>query len=109
MTGFNGVVTAVCFAQTNPDPEMRSAVTLTEDVLGIIDGLVLRVITALQFWNPFDPATVDPVTGAMNTYLREPCRMTDGGFGLNPIDAGDAWWVSAPIDFECKLTSAFSR
>lgn len=107
MTGFNAVVTTVCFLQINADPEMRSGTALTEDVLGIIDGFVLRVIKALQFWNPFDSTTFDPTTGAVDTYLREPCRMTDGGFGLSPIEVGDAWWISAPIDWEVKQTSAF--
>lgn len=104
MTGFNSVITTVCFTQINADPEMRSVQAITEETLGVI-SFVLKVIKALQFWNPFDS---DPVSSTyQSTYLREPCRMTDGGFGLNPIEIGNAWWISSPIDWECKMTARF--
>lgn len=99
-TGFNAVVTLSCFAQINADPEMRSAQAVSEATLGIT-SFVLKVIKAVQFWCPCTDNTL------ANTYLREPARMTDGGFGITPKQGRDGWWVHAPVDLELKFTASF--
>lgn len=107
--GFNTVVSCVCYNQLNADPEMMSAQAIAEDTIGMI-RLILKVIRALQFWFPFDPnAGPLDIHGVPEgaTYLREPCRMTDGGFGLNPRKLGDSWWSVGVVDFEMKFTAAF--
>ena len=104
MTGFNTVVTLSCFCQINADVEMRSTQMITEDTLGVL-AFVQKVISAIQFWNPqdFDPASPT----YQDTYLREPARMTDGGFGLTNMEIGDSFWTNAPIDVEMKFTAKF--
>lgn len=99
-TGFNTVVTLGCFCQINADPETMSRQSLAEETLGVI-SFVLRVMKAVQFWAPCTSAT------SGRCYLREPARVTDGGFGLTPKRLGDGWWVSAPFDLEMKFSSAF--
>lgn len=99
-TGFNAVVTLVCFAQINADPETLSEQALTEQTLGVI-SFVRSVMKAVQFWKPCTNAS------QTNCYLREPARVTDGGFGINPKRIGDGYWVIAPFDLETKFTSSF--
>ncbi len=99
-TGFNAVVTLSCFAQINADPETLSVQALAEETLGVI-SFVLRIMKAVQFWAPCTTAT------STTCYLREPARVTDGGFGLTPKRMGDGWWVHAPFDLELKMTSSF--
>lgn len=99
-TGFNAVVSLVCFCQINADPENKGTQALTEETLGAI-SFVLRIMKAVQFWEPCTTAA------RTSCYLREPGRVTDGGFGLNPRRLGDAWWVVSPFDLELKFSSAF--
>ena len=104
MTGFNSVISLVCFNQINADPDSKSTQAITELSLGTI-SFVLNVISAVQFWNPFDPNEADE----SYKYLREPARMTDGGFGLNPMEARGNWWLVAPIDVELKFSCKFGK
>jgi len=99
MTGFNTVVSCLLFSQNNADPENFSAKAAAEDALGMV-ALIGKVISALQFWNPLDQST-------QKYYLREPARMTDGGFGLNSRGQKDSFWTTAVIDWEVKFTAKF--
>mgnify|MGYP001573650774 CR=1 FL=1 len=99
MTGHNSVVSLVCYVQINADPDMNSVQELTEQTLGIL-SFVQKVVAAVQFWNPFRVGTAD-------TYLREPARMTDAGFGMDTKKIGDGWWVKSPIDLEMKFTAHY--
>lgn len=99
-TGFNAVVTLSCFAQINADVEMRSSQAVAEAALGIT-SFVTRVIKSVQFWTPYT------TVAATATYLREPARMSDGGFGITAKQGKDGWWVHAPVDLELKFTSKF--
>lgn len=96
--GFNAVVTLACFTQINADPEMRSALAVSEDVLSVT-SFVIKVMAAVQFWVPRD------VSG--NILLREPARVLDGGFGFKPVSVKGEWWVPSAIDLEMKFTAAF--
>lgn len=99
MTGFNTVVSLLCFQQNNADPENLSKQAVTEEARGMI-ALCMKVITAVQFWNP--------QKGSSGLYyLREPARMTDGGFGLDTRGQKDSFWSRASIDVEVKFTAAF--
>lgn len=99
-TGFNATVSVVCFAQINADPETTSRQAISEETLGVT-SFVLRVLKSVQFWVPC------PTAARTACHLREPARVTDGGFGLTPRRVGDAWWVVAPFDLELKMTAAF--
>lgn len=96
--GFNAVVTLACFTQINADPEMRSALAVSEDVLSIT-AFVMKVMAAVQFWVPRDASG--------NILLREPARVLDGGFGFKPVSAKGEWWVPSALDLELKHTAAF--
>lgn len=107
MTGHNAVVSLVCFTQINADPEMKSTQALTEQALGTL-SFVQRVATAVQFWNPAD-LTGGTAYAAAPKYLREPARMTDGGFGVDTMEVGGAWWVKTPLDLELKFTAKYPQ
>lgn len=100
-TGFNAVVSLVLFNQNNADPENWSAQAATEDTLGFIN-LALRVMSAVQFWNPFVGSGV-----GKSYYLREPARVTDGGFSINQRTIKDSFWTTGSLDCELKFTGAF--
>ncbi len=101
MTGFNAVVTMACFVQINADPEMRSSLSITEDVLSVTDFVLNKVFPAVQFWVPTDNNS--------NILLREPARVLDGGFGFKPVAVKDGWWVPVAFDLELKFSAKFSR
>ncbi len=98
MTGFNAVVTMSHFVQISADPEMRSQLTITEDVLSVT-SFIMSTFRALQFWMPSD------IDG--NLLLREPARVLDGGFGYQPVQARDNLWAPVSFEIEMKFTAAF--
>jgi hypothetical protein len=92
--GLNTVVSCLIFIRQNSDPEMRSTNTLTQDALSTI-SFILKVVSSLQFWMP--------VSSGGAYLLREPARLTDGGFGINPVSGKDGPWVKVSADFSLNF------
>ena len=103
MTGFDAVVSTVCFTQINADVEMRSAEAIAEPVLGVLSFITQRIIPCLQFWTPFQTPAADPV----QYYVREPVRMTDGGFGMTQLSGKDGYWHITTVDWQMRFTCSF--
>ena len=99
-TGFNAVVSLICYTQINADPEPRQDQALTEQTFSAL-AFPRLVMKAVQFWQPCTDAT------QQRCYLREPGRVTDGGFGVTPKRIGDGYWLICPFDLELKFTAAF--
>jgi hypothetical protein len=101
VTGINQTVTLSCFAQINADPEMRSGRAMTDNVLSIL-SFMTSVFGSVQFWTPCTDSALS------NCYLREPGRVSDGGFGFSTKKTGDAWWYHGTADYEMRFTADFT-
>lgn len=95
-TGFNGIVSLVCLNEINGDPETRSPITLTEESTAIVSS-VMKVISAMQFWQPKDDDN--------NDLLREYGRLVDGGFGFQALTGKESTWSVSSTDWELKFTA----
>ena len=88
------------YTRLNSDQELRATQLMTNQAIGIM-APVTRIIGALQIWTAQVPPEDDEVETV--SYLREPCRITDGP-KVHNRNYNKTLWALVQMHFQTRFT-----